>query len=56
LAEGWKKMGYADYLVKGGWNMTEVEAELGQDWLTQSTTAVAEPRGMLFSQGICIRV
>ncbi|MDR2186028.1 MAG: hypothetical protein LBO80_10270 [Treponema sp.] len=35
LAEGWKKMGYGDYLVRGGWNMTEVEAELGKDWLAQ---------------------
>lgn len=28
------KMG-ADFLIKGGWNLTEVEAELGPDWLSR---------------------
>ena len=25
----------ADFLIKGGWNLSEAEAEFGPDWLTQ---------------------
>ena len=29
-----EKMG-ADYLIKGGWNLVEAEAEFGSDWLSR---------------------
>ena len=33
LAKAMKdKMG-ADYLIRGGWNLSEAEAEFGSDWL-----------------------
>ena len=25
----------ADFLIKGGWNLSEAEAEFGSDWLTK---------------------
>ena len=29
-----EKMG-ADFLINGGWNLSEAEAEFGSDWLTK---------------------
>jgi len=29
-----EKMG-VDYLINGGWNLAEAEAEFGQDWLSR---------------------
>jgi len=29
-----EKMG-VDYLINGGWNLSEAEAEFGQDWLSR---------------------
>ena len=29
-----EKMG-ADFLIKGGWNLSEAEAEFGSDWLSK---------------------
>jgi hypothetical protein len=29
-----EKMG-VDFLINGGWNLSEAEAEFGHDWLTQ---------------------
>jgi hypothetical protein len=29
-----EKMG-VDYLINGGWNLSEAEAEFGSDWLTR---------------------
>ncbi|MDR1147097.1 MAG: hypothetical protein LBK66_00540 [Spirochaetaceae bacterium] len=33
LAKIWKKHGYLDHFVKDGWNITEVEAAFGQEWI-----------------------
>jgi hypothetical protein len=35
LAKVFLKLGYTDYLRTCGWNMSEVEADLGPDWLSQ---------------------
>jgi hypothetical protein len=34
LAKIFKDLAGADFLIKGGWNLAEAEAEFGQDWLT----------------------
>jgi hypothetical protein len=36
LAQSWKRIGYDSYFVKDGWNLAEVEAAFGKDWLTRS--------------------
>jgi hypothetical protein len=33
LAKYWKKMMGADFLIQGGRNLAEAEAEFGKDWL-----------------------
>jgi hypothetical protein len=33
LAKVMKEHVGADYLIKGGWNLSEAEAEFGADWL-----------------------
>jgi hypothetical protein len=35
LAKIMKEKVGADYLINGGWNLSEAEAEFGQDWLSQ---------------------
>ena len=35
LAEFAKNHFGADYLIKGGWNLSEAENEYGHDWLTR---------------------
>jgi hypothetical protein len=35
LAKVYKKLGYTDYLRTCGWNMSEVEAEFGPEWLSR---------------------
>jgi hypothetical protein len=35
LAKIMKEKVGADYLIDGGWNLSEAEAEFGQDWLSQ---------------------
>jgi hypothetical protein len=34
LAKYWEKMMGAEFLIQGGWNLAEAEAEFGQNWLT----------------------
>jgi hypothetical protein len=34
LAKFLKERGYGNFLVEDGWNLAEVEAEFGKDWLT----------------------
>jgi hypothetical protein len=34
LAAIFKDLAGADFLIKGGWNLAEAEAEFGQGWLT----------------------
>ena len=34
LAKVFKEKVGADFLINGGWNLSEAEAEFGQDWLT----------------------
>jgi hypothetical protein len=34
LAKFFKERGYGNFLVEDGWNLAEVEAEFGPDWLT----------------------
>ena len=33
LAKVFKEKVGADFLINGGWNLSEAEAEFGQDWL-----------------------
>jgi hypothetical protein len=35
LAKVFKEKVGADFLIQGGWNLAEAEAEYGQDWLTR---------------------
>jgi hypothetical protein len=35
LAKIMKEKVGADYLINGGWNLSEAEAEFGQDWLSR---------------------
>ncbi|MDR0639273.1 MAG: hypothetical protein LBG27_10325 [Spirochaetaceae bacterium] len=35
LAELYKELLGADFLIKGGYNLSEAEAEFGTDWLTK---------------------
>ena len=35
LAKVFKEKVGADFLINGGWNLSEAEAEFGQDWLTK---------------------
>ena len=35
LAKVMKEKVGADYLIKGGWNLSEAEAEFGADWLSR---------------------
>ena len=35
LARIMKEKVGADYLINGGWNLSEAEAEFGQDWLSR---------------------
>jgi hypothetical protein len=35
LAKVAKKTMGADYLIDGGWNLSEAEAEFGSDWLSR---------------------
>ena len=35
LAKVAKKTMGADFLIKGGWNLSEAEAEFGPDWLSK---------------------
>jgi hypothetical protein len=35
LAKTAKETIGADFLIRGGWNLSEAEAEFGSDWLTQ---------------------
>jgi hypothetical protein len=34
LAKYWKEKMGADFLLQGGWNLAEAEAEFGKNWLT----------------------
>ena len=35
LAKIFKEKVGADFLINGGWNLSEAEAEFGRDWLTK---------------------
>jgi hypothetical protein len=35
LAKVFKEKAGADFLIRGGWNLAEAEAEFGSDWLTR---------------------
>jgi hypothetical protein len=35
LAKIFKEKVGADFLINGGWNLSEAEAEFGKDWLTK---------------------
>jgi len=35
LAKFFKEKVGADYLINGGWDLSEAEAEFGSDWLTR---------------------
>jgi hypothetical protein len=35
LAKVFKEKVGADFLIQGGWNLAEAEAEFGSDWLTR---------------------
>jgi hypothetical protein len=35
LAKVAKKTMGADFLINGGWNLSEAEAEFGRDWLSK---------------------
>ena len=35
LAKIYKEKIGAEFLIKGGWNLTEAEAEFGHDWLSR---------------------
>ena len=37
LAKAMKEKMGADFLINGGWNLIEAEAEFGQDWLSSKS-------------------